>query len=66
METTRDTVVLCTKLPLVPVIVRVEVPVGVVLLVVTVIVEDPEPVTEGGLKLAEAPAGKPLALKVTV
>jgi len=46
--------------------VRVEVPVGVVLLVVTVIDEDPEPATEGGLKLALAPAGKPLALKATV
>jgi hypothetical protein len=34
--------------------------------VVTFIVEDPEPVTEGGLKLAPAPAGNPLALKVTV
>ena len=33
----------------------------------TVIVEEPEPPdTEGGLKLAFAPAGSPLALKVTV
>jgi len=34
--------------------------------VVTVIVDEPEPATEGGLKLAPAPAGNPLALKVTV
>ena len=33
---------------------------------VTVIVELPEPVTEVGLKLALAPAGRPDALKVTV
>ena len=30
---------------------------------VTVIVELPEPVTEAGLKLEPAPAGRPLALK---
>jgi hypothetical protein len=34
--------------------------------VVTVIVEEPEVVTEVGLKVAVAPAGSPLALKVTV
>jgi hypothetical protein len=34
--------------------------------VVIVNVEVPEPVTEVGLKLAVAPDGKPLALKVTV
>jgi hypothetical protein len=32
---------------------------------VTVIVEVPDEVTEAGLKLADAPDGKPLALKVT-
>jgi hypothetical protein len=32
----------------------------------TVRVEEPEPVTEAGLKLALAPVGNPLALKVTV
>ena len=41
-------------------------PVGVELLVVTFMVEEPEAVTDGGLKLALAPEGKPLALKVTV
>jgi hypothetical protein len=64
--TTRLTVVVCTVVPLVPVIVRVNVPVGVVLAVVTVIVEEPEPVTERGLKVALAPDGSPLVLKVTV
>jgi hypothetical protein len=64
--TTRLTVVVCTVVPLVPVIVRVNVPVGVVLAVVTVMVEEPEAVTDVGLKLAEAPEGNPLALKVTV
>ena len=64
--TTRVTVVVWTVLPLVPVMVMVEVPVGVVLAVVTVIVEEPEVVTDVGLKLAVAPVGKPLALKVTV
>jgi hypothetical protein len=33
--------------------------------VVTVIVEEPGPVTEPGLKLALAPLGKPLALNAT-
>jgi hypothetical protein len=66
LDTTRDTVVVCTRAPLVPVIVSVLEPVGVVALVVTVIVDDPEPVTEAGLKLAVASAGNPLALRVTV
>jgi hypothetical protein len=34
--------------------------------VVTVIVEDPDPGTEDRIKLALAPAGNPLALKVTL
>ena len=33
---------------------------------VTVIVEEPAPVIEVGLKLAEAPAGKPLTLGATL
>ena len=53
-------------LPLVPVMPMVKVPEGVVLPVVTVRVEEPEPATEAGLKLAVAPAGSPLALKLTV
>jgi hypothetical protein len=34
--------------------------------VVTVIVDEPDVVTDAGLKLAVAPDGSPLALKVTV
>jgi hypothetical protein len=46
--------------------VSVDVAAGVVLPVVTVIVEGPLPVIVGGEKLAEAPVGKPVAPKVTV
>jgi len=46
--------------------VRVDVAAGVVVLVVTVIVDVPLVVTVVGLKLAEAPEGNPLALNVTV
>jgi len=58
-------VVVFVEVPDVPVIVRLNVPVGVVLAVVTVIVEEPEPLTEVGLNVALAPDGSPLALKVT-
>ena len=51
---------------LVPVIVRGKLPTGVVNPVETVIVVDPEPVTVEGVKLALAPAGRPVALKLTV
>ena len=52
-------------MPLVPVIVTVYVPAEVALtFVVMVNVEEPEPVTEGGLNVAEAP-GTPLALRLT-
>jgi len=63
--TTRVTGVVWTIVPFVPVIVMVELPAGVDVDVVTVMVEEPEVVIEGGLKLAVAPAGSPLALKVT-
>src|SRR5947209_7367566 len=63
--TTRVTVVECTRPPLVPVMVKVYVPAGVLVLVVTDMVEEPEPVTEAGLKLALAPLGNPLAVKFT-
>ncbi|GAC1446788.1 MAG: hypothetical protein NVSMB56_08810 [Pyrinomonadaceae bacterium] len=59
------TVVVRVRPPPVPVIVNGNVPVGVLLVVVTVIVEAPEVITEAGLKLAVAPAGNPLTLKVT-
>ena len=47
-------------------IVTGELPTGVLLAVVTVIVVDPDPLTVVGLKLADAPAGSPLALNPTV
>src|SRR5260370_914476 len=72
--TTRVTVAECTRLPLVPVIVRMKVPAhvvelvrgGVEDLVETDSVELPEPATEAGLKLPLAPLGNPLTLNVTV
>jgi hypothetical protein len=63
--TTKLTVVLCVTLPLVPIIVNVDVPTGVLPVVVTVNVELPDPVTVAGEKPAVAPAGNPLALSVT-
>ena len=63
---TRATEVLCVRAPLAPVIVTVYAPDGVVLLVLTIRVEELEPVTEVGLKLALAPVGSPPALKLTV
>ena len=51
--------------PLTPVIVNVDVPADVLPVVVTVSVELPVPVTDGGEKLAVAPVGKPLTLNVT-
>ena len=64
--TTSVTIAECTNVPLVPVIVRGYVPVGVVVAVETVSVEFPEPETDAGLKLAVAPAGKPLTPRLTV
>jgi len=64
--TTRVTVAECTRLPLVPVIVRVKVPADVVELVETDKVELPEPATEVGVKLPLAPLGNPPTLKATV
>ncbi len=64
--TTSVTVAVWTVAPLVPVMVIVDVPTGVVPSVVTVKVEDPDVVTDVGLKVAVAPVGNPLAVKVTV
>ena len=61
--TTKLTVVVCVSAPLVPVIVSVDVPSGVLPLVVTVNVELPVPVTVAGEKPAVAPAGNPLTVK---
>jgi hypothetical protein len=66
-ETTPScTVVLWLVAGPVPVTVIVEVPSGVVGAVLTVSVELLPAVTEAGLKLAVAPAGRPLALRLTV
>jgi hypothetical protein len=66
LSTVRLVVVLCVRLPLVPVMVSVNVPVGVAGAVVTVIVEVPAPATEVGLNVAVAPVGNPLTENVTV
>src|SRR6266849_6998415 len=60
--TTRETEVVCVRLPLVPVIVTGKLPVEVVAPALTVIVA--ESVAGVGLKLALAPVGKPAALKL--
>jgi hypothetical protein len=52
--------------PLLPVRVNVTLPAGVEVPVTTVIVAEPEPVRDAGLKLALAPVGKPVALSDTV
>jgi len=62
---TKLTVVVCVTLPLMPLSVNVEVPTGVLPVVVTVNVEFPAPITVAGEKLAVAPVGNPLALNVT-
>jgi hypothetical protein len=64
--TTKVTVVECTREPLVPVSVRVELLAGVFVEVVTLRVDVPEPDTDVGLKLPLAALGKPDALRVTV
>ena len=64
--TVSETPVLCTSMPLTPLIVKLLVPVGVDDVVHTVIVEEPAPLTDAGLKLAVAFAGSPLTLKDTV
>jgi hypothetical protein len=64
--TTRLTGTVLLKPPLVPVITREYVPTGVDAVVAIVIVVEPEVVTVVGLKLAVAPVGSPLTLKLTV
>jgi hypothetical protein len=65
--TTRVTVAVWVRLPLFPVTVRVKFPVGVLELVVTLMLLVPEPPLIGFVpKLAVAPVGSPLALKVTL
>ena len=57
---------LLTPTPLVPVTVNGKVPAAAVVLDVTIIVDEPDVVTDGGLKLAVTPDGSPLALSVIV
>ena len=60
MLTARVTPVVCDSVPLLPVIVSGEVPVGVEASVLIVSVEVPEPpVTVAGLNVPVAPAGRP-------
>jgi len=62
--TTRVAGAVLVRLPLTPLIVSAKVPAGVLVLVVTVSVEE---VPDAGLgeKLAAAPAGRPVRLRVT-
>ena len=64
--TTSVTVVDWVRLPLVPVIVRVYEPIGVVVaFVVTLRVDEPAPVMDVGLKVPAAPVGNPVTPSVT-
>jgi hypothetical protein len=54
------------RVPLVPVIVRGYVPPGVLAAVKTVNSVGPNPISQGGAKVAEAPDGSPLTDKLTV
>jgi len=67
--TVSDIVVLCVRAPLVPVTVRVTVPVGVAAPTLIVRVDVAEPpaggVTEVGLKVPVAPVGKPVIERLT-
>src|SRR5215831_3900329 len=51
--------------PLVPAIVRVKVPVAADTVVAMFTVAEPAPLIEAGVKLAEAPDGRPVAVSVT-
>ena len=62
----RVDVTVCVRAPLTPVIVKIYVPLGVVVAVLTVMVEEPGVLTDAGLKCAVAPIGSPLTLNVTV
>ncbi len=58
------TVVVCTMVPLVPVILIVRLPIVAVLATVKVRVVDPDDVTEGGLNFPVIFEGNPVTLKV--
>lgn len=63
--TESDTVVVLLSVPLVPATVIGKVPAGVVVEVESVRVEEPDVAIKDGLKLAVAPAGNPVALRLT-
>ena len=63
---TNVTAALCVSVPVVPVIVSGALPTGVLLVVVTLTVTLPAPLTVLELKLDEALAGRPVTLKFTV
>src|SRR2546427_10618504 len=65
MLTTRATLALWLRLPLVPVMTTVNGPVAAKLVVVTVSVEGPLPLTDGGLNDPEAPRPRPVAARLT-
>jgi hypothetical protein len=64
--TARMVLVEWVSAPSVPVTVRVKLPVGVLAMVVMVSVELPEVLIDAGEKEGDAPAGKPVAVKLTV
>ena len=64
--TVNVTLVACASVPLVPVIVRFDVPAGVEKLVDIFSALVPDPVTDVGVKTAVAPVGNTLTEKVTV
>ena len=65
LRTVRLAVAVCVSVPLVPAMVKVKGPVGVVATVWTVSVEVPAPVTDGGLNVPVAPVGKPFTVRAT-
>jgi len=64
--TARTVLVEWVSEPLVPVTAKVKLPVGVLAVVVMVSVELPEVLIDAGEKEGDAPAGKPVAVKLTV
>ena len=64
--TTSVTDAVWVNTPSVPLIVRLYVPAGVVLAVLMASDDVPVPVTDAGVKVGVAPAGRPLTLRLTV
>jgi hypothetical protein len=64
--TTSETPVVCVAVDEAPLIVSVNVPVGVVVVVATVRIEEPPARTDGGANVPVAPEGNPVTEKLTV